>query len=65
MYKIKSNASPVRGLVGLQGCQVLTIGSQGAVRLSASRTGSALLPTNICFIFLVLISVRGRVNPRS
>jgi nitrate reductase gamma subunit len=37
-----------------------------AVRLSAQRTRRALLPRNIViFMFLVLISVRGRVNTRA
>jgi hypothetical protein len=38
---------------------VQTIGSQMAVRLSALRTGHALLQRNIIFLLLVLISVRG------
>jgi hypothetical protein len=36
-----------------------TVRSQIAVRLSALRTGFALLPRNIIFLLLVLISVRG------
>jgi hypothetical protein len=35
-----------------------------AVRLSVLRTGRALLPRNIIFMLLVLISVRGSVNSR-
>jgi hypothetical protein len=35
-----------------------------AVRLSALRTGRAVLPTNIIFLLLVLISVGCRVNPQ-
>jgi hypothetical protein len=34
-----------------------------AVRLSVLRTGRALLPINIVFLFMVLISVRCCVNP--
>jgi hypothetical protein len=36
-----------------------------AVRVSALRTGCAPLPRNIIFLFVVLISVRGSVNPRA
>jgi hypothetical protein len=36
-----------------------------AVRLSALRTRRTLLPRNIIFLFLELISVRGRVNARA
>jgi hypothetical protein len=32
-----------------------------AVKMSALRTGHALLPRNIIFLLLVLISVTGRV----
>jgi hypothetical protein len=35
-----------------------------AVRLSALRTGRALLPTIIIFLLVVLISVSGLVNPQ-
>jgi hypothetical protein len=41
-----------------------TIGSQLAIRLTDLSTGYALLPRNIIFLLLVLISVRGRVNLR-
>jgi hypothetical protein len=42
------------------GYEMLRIGSQMAVRLSALRIGLALLPRNIIiFMFLVLIFVRG------
>jgi hypothetical protein len=34
-----------------------------ATRLSALRTGRTLLPRNIIFLYLVLISVRGSMNP--
>jgi hypothetical protein len=40
-------------------------GSQMAVRLSALRTGRTLLPRNIIFLILVLISFRSRVIPRA
>jgi hypothetical protein len=62
---IKSKARPVTGCGGLQGCEMLRIphcldiGSQMAVRLSALSTGRALLPSNIIFLLLMLISVRG------
>jgi hypothetical protein len=36
-----------------------------AVRLSALRTGCALLHRNIIILLLVLISVTDRVNPRA
>jgi hypothetical protein len=36
-----------------------------AVRFSVLRTGRALLPRNIIFLFLMLISVRGWVKPQS
>jgi hypothetical protein len=36
-----------------------------AVRLSGLRSGRALLPRNIIFQLLVLISVRGSVNSRA
>jgi hypothetical protein len=36
-----------------------------AVRLSALRTGRALLPRNIIFLLLVLISVRGSMYSRT
>jgi hypothetical protein len=49
-----------------QGSHVFSkIGSQMAVRLSALRTGHALLRRNIIFLFLVLMSVSGSVNPRA
>jgi hypothetical protein len=35
-----------------------------AVRLSALRTGRALLPRNIIFVLLVLTSVRGLSKPQ-
>jgi hypothetical protein len=45
---------------------VYTIDSQMVARLSALRSGRTLLSRNIIiFMFLVLISVRGRINPRA
>jgi hypothetical protein len=38
---------------------VYTFGSKMAMRLSALHIARALLPRNIIFLFLVLISVRG------
>jgi hypothetical protein len=61
-----SKAIPVTGHGGLYCCEMLriphcleTVGSQMETRLSALRTGRALLPRNIIFLLLVLISVRG------
>jgi hypothetical protein len=54
------------------GCEILNIphyldkiGSQLAVRLSSLRTVCALFPRNIIFLLLILISVKGWVNPRA
>jgi hypothetical protein len=41
------------------GRNVVFVGSQIVVRLSARRDGRALLPGNIIFLLLVLISVTG------
>jgi hypothetical protein len=42
---------------------VQTIGSQMVATLSALHTSCTLLPRNIIFLLLVLISVRDWVNP--
>jgi hypothetical protein len=62
----KSKAIPVTGPGGLEGCDMLsiphtvyTISPQMAARLSTLCTGCALLPRNIIFLLLILISVRG------
>jgi hypothetical protein len=41
------------------------MGSQMAVRLTALRTGRALLLRNIIFLLLIFIPVRHRVNSRA
>jgi hypothetical protein len=52
------------GPLGWDGSHTIyTIGSQMAVRLSVLRTGRALQLRNITSLLLVLISVRGWVNP--
>jgi hypothetical protein len=58
----KSKAILVIGRGGLQGCEILRLPHYidnritDAVRLSALRTGQALLPRNIISLLLVLIS---------
>jgi hypothetical protein len=63
-FLIRSKVIPVTGRGGLYGCEMLRIPHcldkrLTAVRLSVLRTGRALLPRNIIFLLLVLISVRG------
>jgi hypothetical protein len=52
LYKFVSNAHPTSRIV-------YTVGSEMVVRLLALITGNYLLPRNIIFLFLVVISVRG------
>jgi hypothetical protein len=53
------------GLWGVKNSTLCRQSAQMAVRLSVLRTSSDLLPRNINFLLLVLISVIGWVNPRA
>jgi hypothetical protein len=61
----RSNAVPLTDRGGLQGCEMLRIPDFLDSRLTdggtvvSLRNGRALLPRNIIFLLLVLISARG------
>jgi hypothetical protein len=57
--KINRTWKPKRVVKYLRYRIVREIGTQMVVMLSALRTGRSLLPRNIIFLLLILISVRG------